>query len=126
MAIDGRVVYSRGMAEPLNYVSPGSARPTQLPLIGGALGMAGTFIGLGIFVLGCFGFGAAFYLAPLPMILGVVGLVLTLSGWCCKRIASEDSHVVAAIFVNLAVIAGALLELMIMMNKPFFAGAGGL
>jgi hypothetical protein len=114
------------MAEPLNYASTGTARPTQLPRIGGALGMAGTFIGLAIFVLGCFGFGAAFYLAPLPMLLGVVGLVLTLAGWCSKAIAAEDSHVVAAIFINLAVITGALLELMIMLNKPIFAGASGM
>jgi hypothetical protein len=114
------------MAESLHYESPGAGRPTQLPRIGGALGMAGTFIGMGIFVLGCFGFGAAFYLSPLPMVLGVVGLVLTLVGWCCKSIAAEDSHVVAAIFVNLAVIVGALLEIMVMINKPFFAGAGGM
>jgi hypothetical protein len=114
------------MAEPLNYVCPGAARPSQLPRIGGALGMAGTFIGTGIFLLGCFGFGAAFYLSPLPMILGIVGLVLTLTGWCCKSIATEDPHVVAAIFVNLAVIVGALLEMMIMLNKPIFASAGGM
>jgi len=115
------------MAESLNYASPGTLKPNQLPRIGGALGMVGTFIGTGIFVLGCFGFGASFYLSPLPMVLGVVGLVLTLTAWCSKRVvAGEDIHVVAALLVNIAVIVGALLEIMIMINKPFFAGASGM
>ena len=114
------------MAEPTHSITPGPQRSTQLPRIGGALGIAGTFIGTGIFVLGCFGFQAAFYLSPLPLILGVVGLVLTLAAWCCKTIAVEDPHVVTALLVNLAVIVGALLEIMIMLNKPIFAGAGGM
>ena len=88
--------------------------------------MAGTFIGFGIFILGCFGFGAAFYLSPLPMLLGVIGLVLTLAGWCSKNVAGEDSHVVGSILVNLAVIVGALLEIMVMLNKPIFAGGAAM
>jgi hypothetical protein len=114
------------MAESLNYASPGTSKPNQLPRVGGALGMVATFIGVGIFVLGCFGFGAAFYLSPLALVLGVVGLILTLTAWFTKNIATEDSHVVAALLVNIAVIIGALLEIMVMMNKPFFAGAGGM
>jgi hypothetical protein len=115
------------MADPLNYATPGTTKPNQLPRIGGLLGTVGTFIGTGIFVLGCFGFGAAFYLSPLPMVLGVIGLVLTLTAWCSKRVvAGEDIHVVGAILVNVAVIVGALLEIMIMMNKSFFAGGGGM
>ena len=114
------------MTQPLNYSSPGAARGTNLPRIGGALGIAGTFIGTGIFILGCFGFSAAFYLAPLPLVLGAVGLVLALCGIFFKTIAVEDTHVVAALVVNLAVVVGGMLELMIMLNKPFFAGASGL
>ena len=99
---------------------------SNLPRIGGVLGMAATFIGTGIFVLGCFGFSAAFYLSPIPIALGVIGLILSLSGFVAKSVAVEDPHVVAALFINAAVILGGLLELMIMLNKPFFAGAGGL
>ena len=86
--------------------------------------MAGTFIGTAVFVLGCFGFSAAFYLAAIPLILGSVGLLMALSGLICSNVAAEDSHVVAALLVNIAVIVGGLLELMIMLNKPFFAVAG--
>jgi len=115
------------MAEPLNYASPGAhAAGTTLPRVGGVLGMAATFIGVGIFVLGCFGFSAAFYLSPIPLALGAIGLVLSLSGLVTKSVAGEDTHVVAALFINAACILGGLLELMILLNKPFFAGAGGL
>src|SRR4051812_22548486 len=112
------------MANPIDYASPGAMRGTTLPRIGGVLGMAGTFIGTAIFLLGCFGFSAAFYLSPIPLILGVVGLVLALSGLFIKNVAVEDPHVVAALLVNIAVIVGAMLEIMIMLNKPFFAVAG--
>ena len=98
---------------------------TPLPRIGGALGMAGAFIGTAIFVLGCFGFGAAFALSLIPTILGAVGLVLTMCGIFYKRIAGEDTHVVAAILVNIAVVTGGLMEMCIWLNKPLFAGAGG-
>ena len=108
----------------MSHLTPASGN--TLPRIGGVLGMAGTFIGTGIFVLGCFGFSAAFYLSPIPLALGAIGLVLCLTGFFTKTIAAEDTHVVAAFLVNIAVILGALLELMIMMNKPFFAGAGGM
>lgn len=108
------------MAQTIDYASPGSHRGTTLPRIGGALAIAGTFIGTGIFVLGCFGFYAAFYLSPIPLVLGAVGLVLAFCGIFYKSVAVEDSHVVAALLVNVAVICGALLELAIMLNVPIF------
>jgi hypothetical protein len=108
------------MAHTIDYASPGAHRGTTLPRIGGALAVAGTFIGVGIFVLGCFGFSAAFYLSPIPLVLGAVGLVLAFCGMFYKSVAVDDSHVVAAVFVNIAVIIGALLELAIMMNVPIF------
>ena len=110
------------MAEQLDYSSPGAERGTPLPRIGGVLAMAGTFIGTFIFLLGCFGFSAAFALSPLPIILGAVGLVLCLSGMFFKRIDAEDPHVVAALLLNCAVIAGGLMELWALLNfpKPLF------
>ena len=45
------------MAEPLNYATAGASRGgSNLPVIGGYLAIAGTFIGTAIFVAGCFGF----------------------------------------------------------------------
>ena len=115
------------MNEPINYAAPGTpGGATNLPRIGGVLSIAGTFIGTFIFVLGCFGFSAAFMLSPIPLILGVVGLILTLCGLFNKNIVGEDTHVVAALLVNVAVITGAILEICIWRNIPFFAGAGGM
>jgi hypothetical protein len=108
------------MAQQIDYASPGAPRGTTLPRIGGVLAIAGTFIGVGIFLLGCFGFSAAFYLSPIPLVLGAVGLVLTFCGIFYKNIAVEDPHVVLALLVNIAVVVGALLELAIMMNVPIF------
>lgn len=110
------------MAEPIDYSSPGAARGTPLPRIGGVLAMAGTFIGTFIFLLACFGFSAAFALSPLPIILGSIGLVLCLSGLFFKHIDAEDSHVVAGLLVNVAVIVGGLLELWAMLNFPKSTG----
>ena len=109
------------MAETIDYGTTGAAGSTRLPVIGGVLGIAGTFIGTAVFVLGCFGFHAAFWLWPLPLILGAVGLVLALAGFFYKTVAAEDPHVVAALVVNVAVILGALLEMMIARGIRIFA-----
>jgi hypothetical protein len=109
-----------------HFTDTRSGTSTNLPRIGGALGMAGSFIGTGIFLLGCFGFGAAFALSPIPLILGAVGLVLTLCGMFFKHIAGEDTHVVASLLVNIAVIVGAIMEICLWRNIPFFAGQGGM
>jgi hypothetical protein len=114
------------MTHPIDYASPGAAgSATSLPRIGGALGLAGAFIGTAIFVMGCFGLQAAFTLSLIPTILGAVGLVLTFCGIFYKRIVGDDPHVVAALLINLAVLVGGLMEMCIWLNKPLFAGAAG-
>lgn len=94
----------------------------SLVKIGGSLAIAGTIIGTFIFLLGCFGFGAAFYLSLIPTILGALGLVLTLiGGFFQDPIGVEDPGVLAALVLSLAVLCGGMLEICIWLNKPIFA-----
>ena len=99
--------------------APASPRPgflepqNNLVRLGGALGIAAACIGLLIFLGGCAGFDAAFKGFPLiPLILGVVGLTLSLCGAAWRRFGPvENSRVLAAFFVNVLGIVGAILEL---------------
>jgi hypothetical protein len=103
--------------------APGT-RGISLVKVGGALAIAGTIIGMLIFVVACFGFGAAFALSLIPVIMGVAGLALTLvGGFCQKPVGVEDTQVLAAVLLNIAVIVGGLLELAFWFGVPIFAGA---
>ena len=97
-------------------------RKTPLAKIGGALSIAGSIIGILIFVGGCFGFAASFYLSPIPLALGTIGLILTIIGGFQKHPGLEDTHVVAGYLINIAVICGALLEMAVWLNWTFFFG----
>jgi hypothetical protein len=101
---------------------------TSLTKLGGGLAIAGTIIGTFIFVFGCFGFGAAFTLSILPTILGAAGLLLAIVGGVTQPHAPgvEDTHVLAAILLSLAVLCGGLIEVAIWRGVPIFAGAGGM
>jgi hypothetical protein len=102
---------SSGHGAPLDYRSPGLRSGSSVAKIGGALGVAGTFIGFAIFMTGCAGFEAAFTLSPIPFVLGVVGLALTLVGGFFKDdVGLDDPQVVACYAINIAVIVGAMLE----------------
>jgi hypothetical protein len=96
----------------LDYRGPGIRRGSSLAKIGGALGVAGTMIGFAIFLFACAGFGASFTLSPIPLILGIVGFALTLiGGFFTEDVGLDDPQVVACYAINVAVIAGALLEM---------------
>jgi hypothetical protein len=106
----------------LDYRGPGTRGGTSLAKVGGALAVAGTMIGFAIFIGACAGYGAAFALSPIPLILGSVGLVLTLiGGFFSEDIGMDDPQVVACYVVNIAVIAGALLEMAFWKNWMIFA-----
>jgi hypothetical protein len=108
------------MAEPLHY---GATRTTSLAKLGGGLAIAGTLIGTAIFLLGCFGFGASFTLALIPVGLGAAGLVLVIVGGFFQHpVGVEDTHVLAGLLLSIAVICGGLLEVAIWLNIPIFAG----
>lgn len=112
---------SSGPGHPLNYRNPGLRAPSSLARVGGALGVAGTFIGFAIFVFACAGFEASFALSPIPLILGFVGLVLALiGGFFSDDIGLDDPQVVACYAINIAVIVGAMLEFAIWRGWPIF------
>ncbi|HEY7115210.1 MAG TPA: hypothetical protein VH475_01415 [Tepidisphaeraceae bacterium] len=95
--------------------------PSDLPLappqkgsplidLGGMLGVAAACIGLGIFLLGCFGFERAFALYWIPLAFAGLGLVLTVVGGVLRHGGVELTPILAAIFVNLFGLVGGLLE----------------
>ena len=107
----------------LDYRSPGiRSNRTSIVKVGGALGVAGTLIGFAIFVSACAGYGAVFALSPIPLILGSVGLLLTIvGGFFSQDVGLEDPQVVACYVINIAVIAGALAEMALWKNWMLFA-----
>ncbi len=86
------------------------ARPNGLVRTGGALGIAGSCLGLLIFLTACAGFDAAFALAILPLLLGAVGLVMALVGALRKGFVIEDTHVLAAFFTTSLALIGGIIE----------------
>ena len=115
------------MADTLHYETPGTTREgVSLVKIGGALAIGGTIIGALIFIAACFGFGAAFMLSPIPTIFGAAGLVLAIIGGVVQHpVGVEDTHVLAAIILSLAVLVGGALEWAIWQGVPIFAGGTG-
>lgn len=115
------------MADTHDFASlHGSSRKPSLVKIGASLAVAGTIIGTLVFVMGCFGFGAAFALSPIPLALGTIGLALILIGGLCQHATDvEDTHTLAGLMLSIAVICGALLEIAIWYGKPLFWGATG-
>jgi hypothetical protein len=97
----------------------------SLVKLGGGLTIAGTIIGTLIFLLGCFGFGAAFTLSIIPTALGAAGLVLTIVGALTQHPQGvEDTHVLASLLLSIAVLLGGLIEVAIWMQVPIFAKGG--
>lgn len=95
---------------------------TSISKIGGALAVAASLIGFAIFLVGCAGYSAVFPFALIPLILAVVGLLLTFAGGLTNRTAGmEDMHIVASYFLNIASILGALLLISVWKGWRFFA-----
>jgi len=94
--------------------------------LGGALGVAASCIGLLIFFGACAGFDAAFRGFPiLPLILGSLGLILSLIGVLIPRHAPVfDTNVLAAFFVSVIGILGALVEIAVWQKWALFSMTG--
>ena len=97
------------MAESHGNVSVGGRR-TSLAQLGGGLGIAGTLLGFAIFFGTCAGLSATFFLSPLCVILGAVGLVLAIVGGVAQQdLHLPDPSVLAAIFLSVFSLVGGLL-----------------
>lgn len=95
----------------------GSARKASLTKIGGAMGITGCIIGLGIFVAACAGIDAMLALAVIPLVLGVAGLATAVAGALChKSVGLNDPQILAAMWVGLISALGGLLLLALKLN----------
>jgi hypothetical protein len=82
-------------------------RRTTLVQVGGALGIAATFLALAVFVLALFGNLGALTLSPLPLILGGLGMVLTIIGAVLVPHGGDsDTQPLAALFTSLFGVVG--------------------
>src|SRR4051794_17419728 len=91
--------------------TPVPYRKATLARMGASLGIAANCIGWGIFLALCHGFSAAAVLAPLPLLLGIAGMVLTIVGGVTQPHQDVDTHILASMFLNLFGIVGGLLEM---------------
>jgi hypothetical protein len=89
---------------------------------GGALGIAGSLIGLAIFLTACAGFDAAFSFSMIPFAMGIVGLLILACGAIRPGAPAGESMVLAALFINTMAIVGGLLEIAVWMRWPLFFG----
>jgi hypothetical protein len=98
----------------LEHRSTSPLRPkASLVKIGGSLGIAGTCIAIGVFLLALFGLDAVFMFAPLAALFSMIGLILTIVGGVLhKHSGDEDTQPIAALFVCLMGLAAASLEWM--------------
>lgn len=93
----------------MNQTAP--ATNGSLTRLGGSLGIAACCIGLAIFVIACFGFGQAFSFSFLPLLISLGGLVLTVAGGILKHGGTEETGVLAGLFLNFMAILGSLFEM---------------
>lgn len=96
-----------------------SSRKSSLVKIAGALGIASTLIALATFLMGLFGFYAAFMLSPLALILGTLAIILTIVGVVMKMPdGDEETQPIAALFVGMMGVVGGLIQLQLWMHWP--------
>jgi hypothetical protein len=93
------------------------AQQSTVLRIGGGLGIAGCCVGLLVLLSACFGFNFALLLGFIPVVMGAVGFVLAVVGGFADKHA-EGSHVAAALFINVAALAGGAMILWAWQHWP--------
>jgi hypothetical protein len=108
---------------PIDYANATTLTPTGPGMLrlGGALGIAACAVGLVIMVGACAGLNKALVLSIIPVALSVPGLVISIVGAVVqKRLVTEDTHVLHALFANMAGLIGGLLEMAAWRGWPIF------
>ena len=109
-AVPSRVSYHVDLPIAEDSALPVSSSPKLR--LGGGLGIAACVVGLIVFLAACAGFEKALVLSVIPILLGAVGLVLSLWGaFAEKDLISEDTHVLQALFVGAIGVIGGLLQM---------------
>jgi hypothetical protein len=109
---------------PIDYGTAASIVPTGSGLLrlGGGLGIAACCVGLAVMVAACAGLNMALVLSLVPVGLSAVGLVVSIVGAVFqKRMIAEDTHVMHALFANMAGLIGGLLEMTAWRHWQIFA-----
>ena len=112
----GAAPAGRGM----EYDAVGTTGSGMLRL-GGALGIAACAVGLVILVAACAGLNKVVVLSLVPVALSVPGLIISMFGAVVqKKQVTEDTHVLHALFANIAGLIGGLLEMAVWQSWPIF------
>src|SRR5436305_6966515 len=93
-----------GGARPIDYGTAASFAPggSGMLRLGGALGIAASFVGLVVMVSACAGLNKVVVLSIIPVALSLPGLVISVAAAIFqKRLIAEDTHVLQALFVNM-------------------------
>jgi hypothetical protein len=99
----------------------GFAAGSPLLRLGGALGIAACLVGLLILVAACAGLNRVVVLSLVPVGLSIPGLVVSMVGAIKDKAAIvEDTHVLHALFANIAGLLGGLLEMAAWLRWPLF------
>ena len=99
----------------------GFANGSPLLRLGGGLGIAACFVGLLILLAACAGMNKVIVLSLIPVGLSVPGLILSIVGAIKDKAAiTEDTHVLHALFANIAGLIGGLVEMAAWLNWPLF------
>jgi hypothetical protein len=116
---------SPGGGRQLDYTTPSATSNSGSPLLrlGGALGIAACMVGIVILLAACAGLGKVVVLSIIPVGLSVPGLVLSIVGGITQKdLIKEDTHVLHALFANMAGLIGGLLEMAVWLNWRIFGG----
>lgn len=113
-----------GHAAEYSGYSPLNSGQGSLVQVAGGMGIAGGILGMLIFFAACFGFEAALMFSPICLLLGAVGLILSIVGGSRKHAGVDDTAVLAAVCVNFVAVTGSLLLMAAWLRYPLLGKPG--